>query len=113
MFKIKFLSSKFFITLIKEIINKIHEEITGETYKSVSFYQNIIGFMCVQEKVAINKGFDWELFQNLAPRCYYRNNAWNYSCYFGTSESSNNATHKLDIARWTLDLKYPDHVDVH
>ena len=63
-------------------------------------------------------GLDWELFQGPSPRKEYMHDTWDYNWHwygwdFGTAEMGNNATHELDIARWALDVDYPEHVDVY
>jgi predicted dehydrogenase len=42
---------------------------------------------------------------------------WDYNWHWygwnwGTAETGNNATHELDIARWALQVKYPEQVEV-
>lgn len=42
---------------------------------------------------------------------------WNYNWHWygwkwGTAETGNNATHELDVARWALQVVYPQHVHV-
>ncbi|MCK5347300.1 MAG: gfo/Idh/MocA family oxidoreductase, partial [Candidatus Heimdallarchaeota archaeon] len=70
------------------------------------------------QKAAIPEGLDWDLFQGPSPRKDYMHDTWNYNWHwygwdFGTAEMGNNATHELDIARWALDVKYPEHVAVY
>jgi predicted dehydrogenase len=45
------------------------------------------------------------------------NDIWDYNWHWygwnwGTAETGNNATHELDVARWALQVEYPEHVDV-
>jgi hypothetical protein len=101
-----------------EIIKEIHNGIIGETYKAIAYYTNRRGEVPIQTKVPIPVGLDWELFQGPSPRREYTHNTWDYNWHwygwdFGTAEMGNNATHELDIARWALDVKYPEHVDVY
>ena len=100
-----------------EIINDIHKGIIGNAYKAIAFYQNGRGEVPVQTKAAPPEGLDWDLFQGPSPRKDYTHNTWDYNWHwygwdFGTAEMGNNATHELDIARWALDVKYPEHVEV-
>lgn len=100
-----------------EIINEIHNGIIGAAYKAIAFYTNSRGEVPIPSKAAPPVGLDWELFQGPAPRKEYMHDTWNYNWHwygwdFGTAEMGNNATHELDIARWALDVKYPEHVDV-
>ncbi|TBN03680.1 Gfo/Idh/MocA family oxidoreductase [Hyunsoonleella flava] len=100
-----------------EIINEIHNGIIGEAYKAIAFYTNRRGKVPHPVKSAPPEGLDWELFQGPAPRKDYMHDTWNYNWHwygwdYGTAEMGNNATHELDIARWALDVKYPEYVDV-
>ncbi len=66
---------------------------------------------------AVPEGLDWDLFQGPSPRKAYMHNTWDYNWHwygwdFGTAETGNNATHELDIARWALQVEFPNHVAV-
>lgn len=99
------------------IIKEIHDGIIGTPYKAVAFYTNRRGEVPVQKKVPVRDGLDWDLFQGPAPRREYTEETWNYNWHwygweYGTAEAGNNATHELDIARWALQVDYPNRVDV-
>ena len=99
------------------IIPKIHDGIIGETYKAVAFYSNKRKEVVVPYKAPVPEGLDWELFQGPSPRKEYMHDTWNYNWHwygwdFGTAELGNNATHELDVARWALDVDYPEQVFV-
>jgi predicted dehydrogenase len=99
------------------IIKQIHDGIIGTPYKAVAFYTNSRGQVPVQKKATVLDGLDWELFQGPAPRREYTEDTWNYNWHwygwdYGTAETGNNATHELDIARWALQVDYPNRVDV-
>lgn len=101
-----------------EIIKDIHNGIIGKAYKAIAFYISSRGEVPVPTNAAIPEGLDWELFQGPAPRKAYMHDTWNYNWHwygwdYGTAEMGNNATHELDIARWALDVKYPEYVDVY
>jgi len=101
----------------RQIIKEIHAGLIGDTYKAIAFYINSRGRVPNQVKAAPPEGLDWELFQGPAPRRDYTHNTWDYNWHwygwdYGTAEMGNNATHELDIARWALNVKYPEHVDV-
>tara|TARA_R110002049_G_scaffold3340_1_gene25677 strand:+ start:1727 stop:3070 length:1344 start_codon:yes stop_codon:yes gene_type:complete len=100
-----------------EIIKDIHNGVIGDVYKAIAFYVNKRGEVPIPVKVAPPEGLDWDLFQGPSPRKDYMHDTWNYNWHwygwdFGTAETGNNATHELDIARWALDVKYPEYVDV-
>lgn len=99
------------------IIKEIHNGVIGDVYKATAFYINNRGRVPNQTKTAPPEGLDWELFQGPAPRRAYTHDTWDYNWHwygwdYGTAEMGNNATHELDIARWALDVKYPEHVNV-
>lgn len=101
----------------QEIISEIHNGVIGDVYKAVAFYTNGRGKVPIPVKAAPPKGLNWDLFQGPSPRKEYTHDTWNYNWHwygwdFGTAEMGNNATHELDIARWALDVKYPEYVDV-
>jgi predicted dehydrogenase len=101
----------------KEIIKDIHNGIIGNTYKAIAFYTNSRGEVPIPVKTQPPVGLDWNLFQGPSPRKDYMHDTWNYNWHwygwdFGTAEMGNNATHELDVARWAMDVKYPEHVDV-
>ncbi|WP_139959697.1 Gfo/Idh/MocA family oxidoreductase [Flavicella sediminum] len=100
-----------------EIINKIHNGIIGTPYKAVAFYSNGRGQVPLQKSAAIPNGLDWDLWQGPAPRRNYTSETWNYNWHwygweYGTAEAGNNGTHELDVARWALQVDFPDQVSV-
>lgn len=101
----------------QEIIKDIHNGVIGDVYNAIAFYTAKRARVPNQEKANPPEGLDWELFQGPAPRREYTHNTWNYNWHwygwdYGTAEMGNNATHELDIARWALDVKHPEHVEV-
>ncbi len=100
-----------------QIIKEIHNGIIGEAYKAIAFYTNGRGEVPIPTKAPPPEGLDWDLFQGPSPRKAYMHDTWDYNWHwygwdFGTAEMGNNATHELDIARWALNVKYPEHVAV-
>lgn len=101
----------------QEIIAEIHKGVIGDVYKAVAFYSNNRGEVPVAKKAPAPEGLDWELWQGPAPHQEYMDNIWDYNWHWygwvwGTAETGNNATHELDVARWALQVTYPEHVDV-
>jgi predicted dehydrogenase len=101
----------------QEIISEIHKGVIGDAFKAVAFYVNGRNESPVQKKAAIPEGLDWELWQGPAPHQEYMSDIWDYNWHWygwnwGTAEAGNNATHELDVARWALQVKYPEYVDV-
>ena len=101
-----------------ELINKIRQGEIGETYKATAFYHSNRPRVPNQLIAPIPDGLDWSLFQGPAIRRKYTFNTWDYNWRwygwdYGTGEAGNNATHELDIARWALNVNYPENVDVY
>ena len=97
-----------------EIINEIHKGTIGKPYKAVAFYTNNRGEVPVQRKAPVPQGLDWELWQGPAPRRDYTSETWDYNWHwygwnYGTAETGNNATHELDVARWALQVNFPNY----
>jgi predicted dehydrogenase len=101
----------------QEIIGEIHKGVIGDVYKALAFYSNSRGAVPIEKKAPIPEGLDWELWQGPAPHRDYTDNTWDYNWHWygwhwGTAETGNNATHELDVARWALQLTYPEKVEV-
>ncbi|MDT0647995.1 Gfo/Idh/MocA family oxidoreductase [Zunongwangia sp. F260] len=100
-----------------EIINEIHKGVIGVPYKAVAFYNNSRGEVPVQRKAPVPQGLDWELWQGPALRRDYTEETWDYNWHwygwnYGTAEAGNNGTHELDIARWALQVRFPNYAQV-
>jgi predicted dehydrogenase len=100
-----------------EIMNEIHAGKIGKVYKALAFYTNNRGEVPVAKPAPVPDGLDWELFQGPAPHEGYMHDTWDYNWHwygwkFGTAEMGNNATHELDVARWALQVEYPEFVEV-
>ena len=100
-----------------EVVKEIHNGIIGIPYKAVAFYNNKRGRVPLQKPAAVPTGLDWELFQGPAVRRNYTSETFNYNWHwygwdYGTAEMGNNASHELDIARWALQVDFPNHVQV-
>ncbi|MFD2036089.1 Gfo/Idh/MocA family protein [Belliella marina] len=100
-----------------EIIKEIHNGVIGNPYMATAFYNNGRGQVPLPSPSNPPKGLDWDLYQGPSPRKPYMHDTWNYNWHwygwdFGTAETGNNATHELDIARWALQVEFPNHVAV-
>jgi len=97
-----------------EIVDKIHNGLIGRAYFGKAWYCNVRKSIGFGKQVPVPATLDWELFQGPAPREAYRNNVqpynWHWFKTWGTGESLNNGTHEVDIARWALDVGYPQSV---
>lgn len=101
----------------RDIIGQIHDGVIGDVYKAVAFYSNNRGEVPVAKAAPVPEGLDWNLWQGPAPHEEYKADTWDYNWHWygwnwGTAEAGNNATHELDVARWALQVTYPEYVDV-
>ena len=99
-----------------DIIKEIHNGVIGTPYKALAFFSNKRGEVPLQKSAGIPAGLDWELFQGPAVRRNYTSETWNYNWHwygwnYGTAELGNNGTHELDVARWALQVDFPNHVE--
>lgn len=64
--------------------------------------------------VPVPEWLDWDLWQGPAPRTQFRDNVvhynWHWFRRWGTGECGNNQVHFVDVARWMLDVDYPEEV---
>lgn len=100
-----------------DIVKQIHDGIIGTPYRAVAYYNNRRGQVPLQQAAPVPEGLDWDLFQGPAVRRDYTSETFNYNWHwygwnYGTAELGNNATHELDVARWALDVKFPNFVQV-
>jgi predicted dehydrogenase len=100
-----------------EIIKEIHNGAIGVPYKAIAFYSSARGEVPHPRVAPVPDGLDWDLFQGPAPRQQYMHDTWDYNWHWygwtwGTAETGNNAVHELDIARWALQVSFPERVDV-
>ncbi|WNJ17344.1 Gfo/Idh/MocA family oxidoreductase [Pontibacter sp. G13] len=100
----------------QEVIKAIHDGEIGRAYHAVAFYSNKRGRVPNPQEVDVPEWLDWELFQGPAPRRPYLDVLgdynWHWFWHWGTAETGNNALHELDIARWALQVEYPNEVKV-
>lgn len=99
----------------QEVITAIHGGLIGEVYQATSFYSNARGPVPVPKEVPPPDFLDWELWQGPVPRRPYldilEDYFWHWRWHWGTAESANNGTHELDVARWALQVSFPEQVE--
>ncbi len=97
-----------------EIVGKIHNGLIGRAYWAETWYANRRKPIGIGKEVAVPATLDWDLWQGPAPRTAYKDNVhpynWHWFKRWGTGETLNNGTHEVDVARWALDVAWPDHV---
>ena len=101
-----------------QCIKLLRNGIIGDLVKAEAYYNNNRPRVPNQLISEVPNGLDWALFQGPSKRKPYTYDTWDYNWRwygwdFGTGEAGNNATHELDIARWALNVHYPEKVDVY
>ena len=94
--------------------SEIEKGAIGKPYYAKTWYSNNRGSIGKGQKTEVPDWLDWELWQGPAPRKEYKDNYvhynWHWFWHWGTGEINNNGLHEMDIARWMLDVDYPEKV---
>jgi predicted dehydrogenase len=97
-----------------EMIGKVHDGLVGRAYFAKCWYANPRKSMGHGVPCPVPPNLNWDIWQGPAPRRPYVDNVhpynWHWLRIYGTGEALNNGTHEVDIARWALDVKYPERV---
>jgi predicted dehydrogenase len=97
-----------------EMVGKIHNGVVGRAYWAETWYANHRNGIGIGKEVPVPATLDWDLWQGPAPRTVYKDNIqpynWHWFKRWGTGETLNNGTHEVDVARWALDVAYPQHL---
>ena len=99
-----------------ELMMLIEEGILGDIYRAETWYGNNRGSIGNGNSMPPPSWLDWDLWQGPAPRRPYKDiyvhYNWHWFWHWGTGEICNNAAHELDIARWAMDVDFPEKVSV-
>jgi predicted dehydrogenase len=98
-----------------DMIAKIHSgSIIGKAYFGKAWYNATRKSIGYGTEVPVPPNLNWDIWQGPAPRRPYRSNVhpynWHWFRIYGTGEALNNGTHEVDIARWALNVDYPNRV---
>ncbi len=97
-----------------EAIGKLHAGDIGRVLYARTWYNNQRGPIGYGKPADVPKWLDWEMWQGPATRTPFRDNIvhynWHWHWHWGNGELGNNGPHGLDLARWGLNVTYPNRV---
>lgn len=99
---------------LNKVVDQIQNGLIGKAYGAKAWYANKRGSIGFQKRAPKPEWLDWELWQGPAPHKKFHEGLvhydWHWYWDYGTGELLNNGTHEIDMARWALNVGYPNRV---
>jgi predicted dehydrogenase len=99
----------------RQLLDRVRAGELGNIYEAQTWYANARTSIGRGVEQAPPAHLDWALWQGPRPRGPYRSNLvhynWHWFWRYGTGEICNNALHEVDVARWLMDVQYPEQVE--
>ncbi|MFN3191956.1 MAG: Gfo/Idh/MocA family protein [Aureliella sp.] len=100
--------------VLQEAITKLHSGEIGDILYARCWYNNRRPSIGKESPSAAPSRLDWDLWQGPAARVAFQENFapynWHWFWRWGNGELGNNGVHGIDLARWGMQLQYPERV---